>query len=117
MPHENFYNPANGELITDISIGINESASSLVAYWIDEVVDDPFFGSAAFEQEWLEQFTPAADKIEDYLEHQKFLDQFLGEYQNEQNDYIAFNVTTRQFACGPINVRTRFVLNMSSAIE
>ena len=52
FPHSNFYNPANGKLIPNEDMGYNNNAKSLIARWVDEVINDPFIKNNGLKLKW-----------------------------------------------------------------
>lgn len=51
LTHYQFFNPATGEQIL-YEEDCNEDAKSLMGYWIDEFLDEPFIKNKTLEKAW-----------------------------------------------------------------
>lgn len=52
LNHTNFYCPATGVYILKDGEECNESAPSLMGYWVDEVIDEPFIKNPDLSTAW-----------------------------------------------------------------
>ncbi len=89
----NLYSPSTGEVICHEDTGYNEEARSLMGYWIQEVMNEPFIKNPDLQQAW-DEYLEAADALleEDDEAPDPDVDEFLLQY--ESPTWIAFRIET-----------------------
>jgi len=65
LSHFNFYCPATGEMILKADEMCNDKAKSLQGYWVDEIIEEPYFNNKEFEAAWREYDTTFRDENDD----------------------------------------------------
>jgi len=107
---EQFYNPATGEAIMTPENGINEEASSLLAYWIDEIIVEPTFRSKEIEDAWNEYLSALESEIHMHRDHQNVLRNFITTYNSTEKQLHAY-LLSAYTGCNPGNELVWFVLD------
>jgi hypothetical protein len=115
LSHFDLYSPVNGEPIANEDIGFNVDAKSLVGYWMDEVMNEPFIKNNEFASKWEERIAEKEEELEDYLDYYEALETFLKEYSCPT--WIVFKITTGTEAGGPGDETVWFVIDMQARTE
>lgn len=111
LSHLNLYCPATGEYIAKEDTGYNEDAKSLMGYWINEILDQPFIKDAILNAVW-EAFALKYEEENDGLSPEySDLEEFLSEY--EHSTCIVFKIRTE----GLIGDIAWFVLDMNTVLD
>lgn len=98
LDHFNLYCPSTGEKILSPE-DVNENAKSLKAYWVDEVMYEPFIKDEALEQAWkvfIEKYEEEHDEFPDYEEIETFLVNY------PEPNWVIYKITNHGIACGPV---------------
>lgn len=111
----NFYNPATGEPIISLTNGYNHSAESLVGYWVDEDILEPFFKSELLEKAWISYYKQVENDVCDHKDHQKALIEFLLSYQEPDRNLHAF-VLNAHTGCDPGDELMWLVVDLDDGI-
>jgi hypothetical protein len=112
LSHFNLYSPVNGEQISSEEDGINEEALSLMGYWQDEIMGDPFIKDPDLQLKWEEMVTQKKEELLDYLDYYEALEKFLRKYPGES--WIVFKIITGAAAGSPRNETAWFVIDMEA---
>ncbi len=99
LDHFNLYCPSTGEYILLEDEGVNEEALSLKAYWVDEVMGEPFIKDGDLQKAWdafVENYEKENDDFPDYTEIETFLVNY------PEPNWVIYKITTHGMACGPI---------------
>ena len=115
LSHFNLYSPANGEQIATEELGFNENAKSLMAYWMDEVMGEPFIKDLEFSAKWEKLVAEKEDDLLDYLDYYEALETFLKEYPC--STWMVFKITTGTEAGGSGDETAWFVIDMEAVSE
>jgi len=115
LSHFNLYSPANGEAIANEEIGFNVDAKSLVGYWMDEVIGEPFIRNNEFASKWEELVAEKEEELEDYLDYYEALEIFLKDYPCPT--WIVFKITTGNKAGGPGDETLWVVIDMETGTD
>ena len=113
LSHFNFYCPATGEPILIEDEPVNKDAKSLQAYWVDEIMEEPFFKNKEFEKDW-NKFAKKCTKDKGFKPDFDDLRRFLTEYN--QPSWVVFELTTSGMACGPVSTTVWKVINMDTTL-
>ena len=108
----NLYSPSTGEVLCHEETGYNEEAQSLMGYWVQEVMDDPFIKNPDLQQAWdryMEQSDARLEADDEYPGPD--VDEFLEQYDHPT--WIAFRIET----FGMIGDVAWFVVEMEIADE
>ena len=118
IQHQNFFCPATGICLSHEDpekMGFNHSpleAASCQAFWISEILSDSMsesdFKNPAFREDWLKFETKFE---EDYWGVDDLIN-FLKSYPAP--NWVAYEVTTSGFACGPVSSTAWWVIDMNS---
>lgn len=107
LGHLNLYSPSNGELICHEETGYNHNALSLMGYWVQEVMDEPFIKNPKLKEAWGKYIQEVDNLMETDNEHPgPDVDEFLEKFENAT--WIAFRIETKDM---PGDVAW-FVVNM-----
>jgi hypothetical protein len=113
LEHLNLFCPATGEEILSPE-DVNESAKSLKAYWVDEVMYEPFIKDEALEQAWkvfIEKYEEEHDDLPDSGE----IEDFLVNYP--EPNWVIYKITTCGMACGPVWSTVWNIIDMNTVNE
>jgi hypothetical protein len=114
LDHYNFFCPVTGVQILGES-HCDESAPSLKAYWVDEVMDEPVIKDPGLEAAWaqlLEKFEE--DEDGDFLmgdDLKKFLTNYVAP------NWSVFEITTSGMSCGPTSSTVWLVIDLNTELE
>ena len=109
----NFYCPFTGEYILLDDEPCNEDAKSLIAYWVDEVIDEPMIKSETLRQEWETFYKKKGGR---YTYTWNALEKFLKQYP--EPFWVCFKITICGMGCaGPTSTVVWKVLNQMAAYE
>jgi hypothetical protein len=112
LGHLNFYCPATGEPINEANNTCNETAKSLQGFWVNEIIYEPHFNNTELEKDWNNfVIIFEKEKEDEYLEPSDLLT-FLEKYDHP--NWVVFEITTTEFACGPISSTVWFVIDMNT---
>jgi len=112
LNHFNFYCPATGIFILKDGEQCNESAPSLMAYWVDEVIDEPFIKNPELAAAWAEYCREHIQADNEELGAVEMLQNFLAEYP--QNNWVVFKITHCSVAHGHQSITAWFVIDMEA---
>ena len=93
------YNPVNDDVIIDEEL--NEESESMIAYWVDEVLLEPFIKDPVLKESWDAFLAKVEEETDgdtpDWEEVQKFLEEY------DAPNWIVNAITSSGIACGPIS--------------
>lgn len=98
LNHFNFYCPATGECILNPGEQCNEDAASLMGYWVDEVIDEPFLKDELLKKDFEAFINYQEEQDEDFFLGVEELEQFLTEF--EVPNWVVYKITTSGMGCG-----------------
>jgi hypothetical protein len=114
LPGFNVYCPASGECILKEDEPCNDDAKSLIAYWVDEVMDEPMIKSEQLRKDW--ESYREENKDEDDFYTWELLEKFLKEYP--EPFWACFKITICGMGCsGPTSSTVWKVLNLMASYE
>ena len=89
----NLYSPSTSEVLCHEETGHNDNAQSLMGYWVQEVMDEPFIKNPELQQAWSTYMEQSDARLEeDDLYPGPDLDEFLEQY--DAPTWIAFRIET-----------------------
>ena len=117
LPQGNFYNPDNGEFITDGAYdSIKNGIKSLKGLWNHEIIDSPDLFDRKLAEAWDTQYDAFSLKEDEsldggylYTDYEQMLEKFLKEFEHE--NWAAFKVLNTEFGCGPSTCINWYVLD------
>jgi len=112
LSHYNLCSPVNGEPISTEEEGINEDAKSLMGYWMDEIMGDPYIKDDDLKLKWEEMTRDKEETLQGYTDYYEALETFLKEYPCKT--WIVFKITTGAPAGSPRDETTWFVIDMEA---
>ena len=116
LNHFNFYCPATGEFILMEDEPCNEDAASLMGYWVDEVINEPFLKDEQLKKDFEAFINYHEEEDEDFSLGFEELEQFLTEF--EAPNWVVYKITTCGIGCGgPICSTVYFVIDMNTVAE
>jgi hypothetical protein len=116
LNHFNFYCPATGEYILVEDEPCNEDAASLMGYWVDEVIEEPFLKNQLLKKELEAFINDQEEQDEDFSFGFKELEQFLTEFK--EPSWVVFKLTTCGIGCGgPMCNTVYLVIDMNTMTE
>ena len=98
LNHPNFYCPVTGEFILKADEQCNEDATSLMGYWVDEVIDSPFLKDELLKKDFAAFMSYHEEQDEDFSLGFEELEQFLTEF--EVPNWVVYKITTSGMGCG-----------------
>ncbi|HUX59440.1 MAG TPA: hypothetical protein VMV77_20880 [Bacteroidales bacterium] len=106
------YNPVKDETIVDEELF--EDSESLIAYWVDEVLLEPFIKDPALKESWDDFIAKVEEETDgdtpDWEEAQKFLEEY-----NAPN-WIVYAITSSGIACGPVSSAVWHVVDKDTLV-
>ena len=108
----NLYSPSTGEVLCHEETGYNEEAQSLMGYWVQEIMDEPFIKNPSLQQAWdayMEESDARLEADNEYFSPD--VDEFLEAF--ESPTWIAFRIQT----FGIIGDVAWFVVEMDGVAE
>lgn len=112
---ERMYCPSTDEVIFAPDFEeIDESAEAFIAYWHDEVLDEPSITDSDLESAWNEFYEKWDDLTED-LDPCEAVEKFLREYENPQ--WIVYECLYSGMACGPVSNTVYYVVKADTIID
>ena len=111
LDHFNLFCPVTGERILSDE-ECNDGAKSLMGYWLDEFLFEPFIKDQNLEKAW-EQELERLKKL-DYLECDLWeeFELFLSNFQ--YHNWVVFKITHLGMACGPVSSTVWKVLDLNT---
>ena len=100
-------NSVTKEVIADEEC--HDDAESLIACWLDEVIDQPFIKDETLILAWESATSNLDPENTDYLEFIDFMEKFLADYENP--NWIVYKLTTSGIACGPVSMTAWYVVD------
>ena len=108
----NLYSPSTGEVLCHEETGYNEEAQSLMGYWVQEIMDEPFIKNPDLQQAWDAYMEESDARLEADDEYPgPDVDEFLAQY--DYPTWIAFRIET----WGMIGDVAWFVVEMDTGSE
>ena len=87
------YSPSTGEVLCHEETGYNEEAQSLMGYWVQEIMDEPFIKNPELEEAWTAYIEESDARLEADDEYPgPDVDEFLEQY--DAPSWIAFRIET-----------------------
>ena len=117
LSHYNFFCPVTGEYIIKEGEPVNDEAVSLMGYWINEVIDEPFIKNAALKKGYDMFLLSEKEENKDFYFNYEELEKFLSTL-GAQN-WVTYKITTKTMSCnnGPIWETVYFVIDMDTYTE
>jgi hypothetical protein len=108
LTHFNFFCPATGERILS-SEECNDDAKSLMGYWLDEFLFEPYIKDKDLLKAWQKE-VKRLDKLD---ASQSIWDEFESFLRNYNvHNWVVFKLTASGIACGPVSNTVWKVLNL-----
>ena len=107
LDHHKLYCPISGEPILEPE-DVNHDAPSLVAYWVDMAINEPFIKNDELRGAW-EAWSATQ---EGWVDTDSFVT-WLKEYDGGLNR-VVFEITNHGIANGPVSSTVWFVLDMNN---
>jgi len=113
LSHLNFYCPVTGETICDEkALPMNENATSLMGFWISEVLHEPILNNKLLKTSW-EKYVVAFEAendgdVPDYEDLRRFFANFEGP------TWIVFEITSSGFGHGFNSNTVWYVIDMET---
>lgn len=114
LDYSNFkmFNQGTGEVIVDEEC--DDNAKSLIAYWLDDSVDNPIINNNTLKSAW-EAFTERYKVDNDESPYWEDMIQFLEEY--DTTEWIGYEITSSGIACGPVSYTVVYVVEKDVIVE
>jgi hypothetical protein len=106
----NLYSPSTGEVLCHEETGYNEDAQSLLGYWVQEVLYEPFIKNPDLQKAWdayMEESDARMEADDEYPGPD--VDEFLARYNHPS--WLVFRIET----AGMIGDIAWFVIDMEPA--
>jgi hypothetical protein len=113
LTHLNLYCPVTGEPISVENDNVYDNARSLIGYWIDEILHEPFIKDDSLQQAWntfLENFETENNDLPGYDEIETFLIAY------PKPNWVLYKISTVDEENGPICGTTWFIVDMNVTI-
>lgn len=110
------YCPSTDEVIItlDEMMPINEEAKALIAFWYNEIMDDPVCNNEVIRNAWQDYLGQFEEDTRHFDLYEK-LSTFLEEY--EAPGWRTYQIETSGMACGPVSHTDWFVVLKDTVIE
>jgi hypothetical protein len=113
---DRMYCPSTGETIFGPGLEeVNENAVAFIAYWHDEIIDDPIIRNPKLSNAWNDFYSKWSDTGADEIGITEALVKFLKEYINDA--WKVYECCINSFACGPIRSTVWYVVPADTVIE
>ena len=103
-----FFCPVTGRPVYDQ--GGSPNTPAFRGLWINEILDEPVITDPELKRRW-EEYVDSLDEDEDFVE----MDEFLRSI--DRPGWVAFEIITSGFACGPVSETTWTVLDLQHGSE
>lgn len=117
LSHYNFFCPVTGEYIVKEGEPANDDVPSLMGYWVNEVIDEPFIKNPALQKGYdLFLLSEKAENENFYLDFEA-VEKFLSTLEAE--NWVTYKITTKGMSCngGPVWETVYFVIDMDTVLE
>jgi hypothetical protein len=106
------FNPTTGEVI--VHHDCDDDASSLIAYWINGIIDEPLIKNEELNKAW-ETYVDKYKKDNDIYPGYEELYKFLEGYDNPE--WLGFEITSNGIACGPVSFTVVYIVDKDVIVE
>lgn len=113
LNHLYFYCPATGVCILNPDEQCNEDAKSLIGYWVDEMMYEPFLKNERLQAEFETYIQENEEIDQDFYFGTEELESFLTNFVAP--NWVAYKITTKGFGCGgPICSTVYLLIDMDT---
>jgi hypothetical protein len=111
--NERLYCPSTGEIIlSQVEEFLKEDAESLIAYWVDECIDDPLIKDEKLKAAWDNYYTAnIAEKNPEWGVYRNFFTSYPAD------EWIAYECEFNGSGCGPFSYSVILIVKADAIFE